>query len=270
MAQAKRAKLTIALLILTVLAGVVLAVIGVRGVQRTLPEGPGAPVGLMTSLPIYWAEGTDFADFAPSEAALPWTRQALEKDYVLQPMDVLTASDELVDASLPGLEPDESMVPLSELERLAIIQPRGISAQDNVTLDEWVRAGGRLLLVLDPLLTGEYEASIFDPAHPVGSALIPPVVGRWGLELFFDESQPLELRALESRHGLLPVMMAGEVRLLEHGKGQCALDAEGVIARCNIGQGRVTFVADAALFEVYDPGDEGEFLLRSLVRDAFE
>ena len=268
--QIKRPKLALLIVGLAVLGGFVLAVLGVRGVKGDLPDGDGEPVALVTSLPIYWPDGVDFADLAQTQVASPWTRQALERDYTLQPLDSLTPLAE-ARQPLPGLEmPEGSSTDISQFERLAIIQPRGLSPEDNVALDDWVRDGGKLLLVLDPLLTGHYETPIFDPRHPVGSALIPPVVERWGLEMFFDEAQPADLRAIEAQHGLLPVMMAGEFRLRDQGEAQCELSAEGVIAQCRHGKGQIMLVADAALFEAYDPGDEGALLVRSLARAAFE
>ena len=266
----RRPKLAIFLLVLAVVGGLVLAVLGVRGVKNTLPPGPGETVGLVTSLPIYWPDGAELTDLTQGDHRTPWTREALEMDYALRPLDALSVSAD-DEEPLPGLEMPQDMVrDISELDRLAIIQPRGISAEDNVALDEWVKGGGRLLMVLDPMLTGHYETPVFDPRHPVGSALIPPVVERWGLEMQFDDTQPMELRVLEARYGVLPAVMAGELKLLSGGARQCELDADGVIAHCKIGKGRVTLIADAALFEAHDPGDEGEFLLRSLFRAAFE
>lgn len=270
MALTKRPKLAIALLLLAVMGGLLLALLGVRGVKQELSPGPGAPVGLVTSLPIYWPDGAELTDLTASDVETPWTRKALELDYKLQPFDTLTPADDTGEP-LPGLEmPDHMVNDLNKLERLAIIQPRGLNAQDNVALDDWVRGGGRLLMVLDPLLTGHYETAVFDPRHPTGAALIPPVVPRWGLSMAFDDNQPLELRVLEARHGLLPVVMSGEISIANPDAAQCELDAEGVIARCTLGKGRITLVADAALFEAHEPGEEGEYLLRSLFRDAFE
>lgn len=267
---AKRPKLAILLLIVAVLGGLALAFIGTRGVEDDLAAGPGEPVGLVTSLPIYWPDGAALDDLANPAVALPWTRQALEKDYTLHPFDTLSPATDAGEP-LPGLETPEGVInDLDKLDRLAIIQPRGLSPQDNVALDDWVRGGGRLLLVLDPLLTGHYETAIFDPRHPAGSALIPPVVARWGLAMSYDEMQPMELRAVEARHGLLPVVMGGQISIVDPDAASCELDAESVIAYCAIGEGRVTLVADAALFEAHDPGEQGETLLRLLARGAFE
>lgn len=132
-----------------------------------------APLGLMTSLPLYWPLGAGVAEIAVGTAGLPWQRSAIEARYALVPRDTLSP--------IPGLSPNAPDTdPLAGLDRLAMIQPRGLSPADNVALDNWVRGGGRLLLVLDPALTGEYDLPLGDPRRPVDAALIPPVAARWG------------------------------------------------------------------------------------------
>ena len=97
----------------------------------------------------------------------------MARSYALEPLDTLSP--------IPALAADQpDLDPLAGLRRIAIIQPRGLSASDNVAVDGWVRAGGRLLLVLDPALTGEYDLPLGDPRRPVDTALIPPVANAWG------------------------------------------------------------------------------------------
>ncbi|MEP6201398.1 MAG: hypothetical protein ABJ135_07930, partial [Marinomonas sp.] len=171
-------------------------------------------LGLMTSLPLYWSLDADFGELATGDAPVPWQRVILEKAHKLAPMDTLSP--------IPGLKgSDDPVDPLGGLEHLAIVQPRGLSPSDNVALDKWVRAGGRLLLVLDPALTGDYALPFGDPRRPVGAALIPPVLDRWGLKMLFDETQPLE-----------PVEAAlGEHRILLELFGTLSV-AEEVDSRC--------------------------------------
>jgi len=143
---------------------------------------------------------------------------------------------------------------LYRLDTLAIIQPRGLSPSDNVALDKWVRDGGRLLLVLDPMLTGHYELPLGDPRRPSDVALIPPVVARWGLEIVFDDAQPVQRRvAMPFGEGPYDLSFAGEVRVLaansEGDADECALHGEAVMAVCDVGKGTVTLVADAGVFE---------------------
>jgi hypothetical protein len=204
--------------------------------------GMRQPLGLMTSLPLYWPEGAEITDLAAGRAPPPWQRVAMEQRYTLTLLDTLS--------SQPGLSPDAPETdPLAGLDRLAVIQPRGLSPADNVALDEWVRAGGRLLLVLDPALTGEYDLALGDPRRPVDNALIPPVVARWGLAVRFDEEQSAKPVDSSFRQTYLPLILPGEVVITDPAAANCTGEAYGAAAHCRLGQGEVFLIADAAIFE---------------------
>jgi hypothetical protein len=196
----------------------------------------------MSSLPLYWPLGVELAELAGGLDAVPWQREALEQSYRLQLLDTLSPAPAL---GAQGSSPD----PLAGLSRLAIIQPRGLSPADNVALDQWVRSGGRLLLVLDPQLTGDYDLPLGDPRRPSDTAIIPAVVAHWGLAVLFDEAQDADWRAAKLDGAIVPLRLAGELSVSETGKGLCALYTKGAAAHCRIGKGRVTVLADAALFE---------------------
>lgn len=231
-----------------------------------VPGADAAPLtklGLMSSLPLYWPLGADVAAIAGGSAALPWQRQALERDFTLEPLDTLSP--------IPALSPDAPDTdPLKGLTRLALIQPRGLSPADNVALDNWVRAGGHLLLVLDPALTGDYDLPLGDPRRPVDTALILPVVGRWGLAVSFDEAQAAA--AIQSRLGeaLLPQELPGRIAITGRAAANCTLLADSAAARCRVGAGQVTLIADAALFEHSELAGEDGIALRAVVRAALE
>ena len=244
--------------ILTVLAAVLLALAGCSAAPAaTAPEQRPA-LGLMTSLPIYWQEDASLADIAAGRAVPPWQRRAIETRFALVPLDTLTP--------VPALSPDAPEVdPLAGLARLAVIQPRGLTPADNVALDSWVRAGGRLLLVLDPALTGHYAAPLGDPRRPVDAALIPPVVARWGLAVAFDAAQADAVRAEPLSEGRLPLALAGHITITDPAAARCTLLADAAAARCSVGKGTVMLLADAALFEHPElAGEEGEALLALL------
>lgn len=206
-----------------------------------VPEGRPR-LGLMTSLPIYWPLGAGVAEIASGMAEAPWQRVLLEGSYVLQPLDSL--------AAIPGLSPqDPETDPLAGLDRIAIIQPRGLSPADNVALDDWVRGGGRLLLALDPMLTGEYDLALGDPRRPVDAAQIPPVVARWGMMVRYDDAQPGDVQTRTLGDAALPTELAGEIVVTDAKAAQCTLLADGAAARCRVGKGSVTLIADAAVFE---------------------
>ena len=205
-----------------------------------VPQGERPKLGLMTSLPLYWPLGADMAAIASGTAETPWQRELLERGFELVPLDTLSP--------IAGLMEGEAETdPLAGLERLAVIQPRGLSPADNVALDAWVRKGGQLLLVLDPLLTGEYAFALGDPRRPADTALIPPVVERWGLAVAYDDTQEAT-RSVQIGERDFTVVQAGEGSLIADANS-CAILGKGVAARCTIGAGTVILIADAALFE---------------------
>ncbi|MFO6445758.1 hypothetical protein ACLBKU_01315 [Erythrobacter sp. NE805] len=222
-------------------------------------------LGLMSSLPLTWPLGAEVGAIAAGTVETPWQGKALGQDYALVPLDTL--------APIPGLSPsDPPTDPLAGLTRLAVIQPRGLSPRDNVALDDWVRAGGHLLLVLDPVLTGDYDLPLGDPRRPTEPALIPPVVKRWGFDITLPEDDSVagnhRVDALPDGSPV-PLAFPGLVSVTPALAGAC-LGHGSAGATCPVGKGRVTLIADAALFEHADIGGEGSPALRAVVRAAVE
>jgi hypothetical protein len=223
---------------------------------------PTTRLGVMSSLPLFWPIGAELAEIASGTAPLPWQHEVLAGQFLLEPLDTL--------APVPGLAPDAPATdPLAGLTRLAVVQPRGLSPADNVALDSWVRGGGRLLLMLDPALTGDYDLPLGDPRRPVEAALIPPVVARWGMAVRFDEEQDVTARSAPLGAAALPLAVAGEVTITDPAAAECTLLAGGAAARCAVGKGRVTLIADAALFEHPELAGEGGAVLAAVLREAF-
>ncbi len=224
---------------------------------------PAIRIGLMSSLPLYWPLGADLATIAQGQGQVPWQRTALARSYALEPLDTLSP--------IPALAADQPEIdPLAGLRRIAIIQPRGLSASDNVALDSWVRAGGRLLLVLDPALTGEYDLPLGDPRRPVDTALIPPVVARWGLAVSFDEDQAVAVTSARLGETALPLALSGAVTIIDPKAADCTLLASGAAARCRVGRGEVTLIADAALFEHEELAGENAATMRAVIAGALQ
>ncbi|MEL6530365.1 MAG: hypothetical protein AAFQ27_10405 [Pseudomonadota bacterium] len=250
----KRAALALAALCL---AGCSKAADGDTASETDSGSRSGLPkLGLVTSLPLYWPLDGEFDELAQGRGEKPWQRTLLQQRYELAPLDTLSP--------IPSLSPDEPETdPLAGLERLAIIQPRGLSSADNVALDNWVRAGGDLLLVLDPVLSGDYDLPLGDPRRPTSSLLVPPVVKRWGLDITFSVYETWEggIRDVALADGGFVVVHGGELIVVDESAADCKLYAEDVIADCSVGQGTVTLLADAALFEHSElAGENGEYL----------
>ena len=237
-----------------------------QGSNKVRPQ-----VGLLTSLPIYWPDGASIADLVDHGGELPWVRTSLERDYSITPLDTLSVIES---------EGQASIDPLAGLDRLLIVQPRGISPHDNVALDIWVREGGRLLVVIDPLLTGIYSVPLGDPAHPTIVGLVPNAFARWGIGITFYEGQEMVAREADYGAGKIPVLLSGVIEPRDAradasiediaARGRCEILGDGIAARCLVGKGRVTAVADAALFELVEPVEDAELQLRALVKYAFE
>ena len=176
-------------------------------------EAPPAPkppeIHLITSLPLLFGEQFSLEGERP--AVTNW----LEQRYRLTAID------------LPSQLPRRAT--------LLMVQPRALPAEELVALDTWVRRGGRLLLLADPRLEWPSE-------RPLGDKLRPPpmypdtgLLGHWGLRLDSPE------RAGPVTIG--PVTYGSPGTLVAIGSN-CAVD-HGIAARCRIGRGRATIVADA-------------------------
>ncbi|WP_374409183.1 Gldg family protein [Pelagerythrobacter sp.] len=199
-------------------------------------------LGLFTTLPIYWAETAALSDMLDRETRTGWARGALEERYELVPLDTLA-------------RPDGSARGLARVDALLLAQPRALSPQENVALDDWVRAGGRVLVFADPLLTAESRFPIGDRRRPQDVALLSPILRRWGLEMRFDPDQPGGERIVETDLAPLPVNLAGTLHLVEGAATGCWIAYDRLFAQCAVGNGVATVIADAALFE--EPADGG-------------
>lgn len=197
-------------------------------------------IGLSTSLPILWRETDDVADLLKQEAPAHWAAAILGNVGTVRPLDSLDAGP---DGQLP-LGPDALLV---------LAQPYPFSPGENLALDNWVRAGGQVLLFADPMLTFESAFALGDRRRPQDVALLSPILARWGLELRFDDAQEAGLREIAVSGGLLPVNLPGAFRFLPGYGESCAIEAQGLLAECRVGKGRVLAVADAALFETTGP-----------------
>lgn len=210
------------------------------------------PLGLFSSLPIYWNESGSVTEALDRADELHWARTGIEQDYRLMPLDTLDGDE------------------LGRLDKLIMAQPRPLNGPENVALDRWVRDGGRLLLFADPFLTEQSRYSLGDKRRPQDVVLLSPILRRWGLELTFDEAQPESERTVRFGSIALPERLGGRMRLIEPGApANCAVLAEELVANCRIGAGRVLVIADAALLETDRPTGEGAPVLRALLDRAF-
>lgn len=195
-------------------------------------------IGLFTTLPIMWNEAADVADLLRQDQPAPhWARQELARHGTLVPLDLLAGP--------------KGRGPLEDIDLLVMAQPRPLSPDENVALDQWVRAGGHLLLLADPALTQESAFGLADPRRPQAVVLLSPILRHWGLELEFDDQQAFGERRAEVMGVAVPVNLPGRFRT--KGQGNCRLWSEGLAVTCMLGKGRLVALADAAVLEPGDP-----------------
>ena len=189
---------------------------------------------LLTSLPLLFGEG-----FA-LDAERPAVTAYLERTYRLAPIDL--------PSELPGGA------------TLLAIQPRALPPGELVALDEWVRGGGRLVLLADAFL--EWPC-----ARPLGDRLRPPILfadtgllGHWGLRLDSPDQ-----RGPVAAGPPIGATLVSPGTLVRTG-GRCNVLAEGRYADCRLGRGRAIVVADADWLNV----EEGPNLraLQALIEAA--
>jgi hypothetical protein len=232
--------------------GLMIAVLAIASFAWPTQDAAKRPLGLFTSLPIYWNERASVNEALDEGGEPHWVRTRLESDYRLIPLD-----------SLDGGE-------LAKSDALVMAQPRPLAPQENVALDAWVRRGGHLLLFADPFLTEPSRFALGDKRRPQDVVLLSPILARWGLQLTFDDRQSDGERVVRYRSVPLPERLAGRLRVVEPGApARCSLAAEGLLAQCAIGKGRVLVMADAAILEADRAPKSAEPGLAVLLTSAF-
>jgi hypothetical protein len=168
---------------------------------------------LLTSLPLMFGE-----DFSLRHNGSP-ALKALESRYRVVPISLA--------------DPGE----LSKGRLLLMAQPPAQPAENLVALDHWVRGGGRVLLLADPMLE-------WPSAHPLGDPLRPPVMftdtgllAHWGLRL----DAPDVRGPSGAKLGGVRVLVISPGTL----SGGCEISSDRLVASCVIGKGKAIVVADA-------------------------
>lgn len=202
---------------------------------------PARAIGLYSTLPIAWNEADDVGALLADKAPPHWALAVLAKRGTPRALDTLAGADGALPLPADGL--------------LVLAQPRVLSPAENLALDTWVRAGGRVLLFADPMLTGETIFAPGDPRRPQDVALLSPILKRWGLVLEVDDTAPPGERTVPLGAVALPVNLPGQFRSSPDsgadgdGGASCAFLASRMVAQCAVGRGRVVAVADAAVME---------------------
>ena len=117
--------------------------------------------------------------------------------------------------------------------------PPSQTAENLVAFDQWVRNGGRVLLLADPMLEWPSKRPLGDPLRPAPMFMDTGLLAHWSLRLDAPAERGPQLRKLAGREIL--TVSPGSL------SGKCAISADRLVADCDIGRGHATIVADADL-----------------------
>ena len=220
------------------------ALIGVAGAGALVVTGRAAPaiadrapgdrpeLMLLSSLPIIFSENFTLAPGKGAGGSMILSR--IERRYRVRPIA-------LADSAGLGLG-------LGRGRMLLMAHPRAQTAEALVDLDAWVRGGGRLLLLADPALDWPSERGLGDRLRPPPGYADTGLLAHWGMALERPEARGPVRATLDGRHLLL--LSPGRLRA-----PGCTLLADRIVARCRIGRGEVTVIADADLIDPAQAGD---------------
>jgi hypothetical protein len=190
---------------------------------------------LLTSLPLLFNE--DFSLQGGGSPAL----KSLERRYRVVPISATDTAD------------------LKNGRLLLMAHPPAQTAENLVALDDWVRRGGRLLLLADPMLEWPSKRPFGDPLRPPPMFMDTGLLAHWGLRL----DAPDERGQAKRKLGGFQILTVSPGRL----EGRCQITADALAAHCAIGNGKATVVADADLLDVNDLGAKAQRNLDGLIAE---
>jgi hypothetical protein len=218
MIQARlRALLTICALLVGVIA--LVAAFGHRGPTHfpARPPNHRPALLLLSSLPLVFGE-----QFSVQQNGSP-ALKALETRYKVIPISVT--------------DPPE----LAKGRLLLMAQPLAQPAEDLVVLDMWVRRGGRVLILADPMLEWPSERPLGDRLRPSAMFADTGLLAHWGLRLDAPDQRGIRQQKLAGYN--VATMSPGSLF------GKCDIGSDRLVAHCAIRRGRATVVADADLLD---------------------
>ena len=196
-------------------AAALIALLALTGCRSEATQAKPKPdLYVLTSLPLLFDEGFGLEPVKGEAATF------LRDRYTLKPID------------LPSQLPKGAV--------LLAAQPRALPAEELVALDKWVRDGGKLLLLADPMLEWPSERAFGDRLRPPVSFADTGLLAHWGLRL----DAPDDRGAKRLGGGHFPILFFSPGRLVS-GTSACQLHRADIEATCRIGRGKVIVVADA-------------------------
>ena len=216
MTRARVRALSILFVAIVLAAAAAVAVIH-REPRALGPRADRPALLLLTSLPLVFGE-----DFSIQDAGSP-ALKALNSRYRVIPISVADPAE------------------LAKGQLLVMAHPLAQPAEDLVALDRWVRSGGRVLLLADPMLEWPSKRPLGDPLRPPPMFMDTGLLRHWGVRLDAPDERGPATRKL----GGFEVLTVSPGLL----SGRCTISGDRLVAHCRIGKGEATIIADADLLD---------------------
>jgi hypothetical protein len=184
-------------------------------------------VSVMSALPLFWGEGGPAEVLQGDDQRAPVIKH-LSARHPLLPLDRIDAAS------------------LSRAPLLLIAQPRGLSPEELVALDAWLRSGGKALIFADPLLLWPSDLAMGDRRRAPLTSLLDPLFAHWQIRLDGPAGNSAD-EAVIASDGISAVG-AGVGHWKAAGK-MCVVGANDRIVECAIGKGKALLIADADLLD---------------------
>ena len=187
--------------------------------QGIAPVADRPVLAVMTALPLFWDEGGQAGPGLAGQADAPIVT-------LLRTRFTVVAVD------------DARALAASGARRLLLAQPRAMPPAQLVAVDQWVRDGGRAVVLADPLLRWPSALPLGDRRRAPSLSLLGPLLAHWGVV-------PGQGQAGEKRH-FLP---DGALVTLADFERPGGCDGGDVMVTCAIGRGQAVVVGDADLLD---------------------
>lgn len=217
---------------------VVALLIVATGREREAGSPPGGnrpSLLLLTSLPIVFNEG-----FSLVGGGSPVLKR-LSSSYRVVPISV-TSPAELARGNL-----------------LLMAHASSQTSENLVALDRWVRQGGRVLILADPLLEWPSKRPLGDRLRPSPMFMDTGLLAHWGLKLVAPDKRGAEVRTLGSYRVI--TISSGYL------EGACKIGSGALDADCRIGKGGAIIIADADFLNTPALGDAASHNLDALMEE---
>jgi hypothetical protein len=198
------------------------------------PAGERPALLLLTSLPLLFHEGFSLQGGSP-------VLKRLAERYRVVPISVADQAE------------------LTKGGLLLMAHPPVQTADNLVALDSWVRRGGRVLLLADPMLEWPSERPLGDPLRPPPMFMDTGLLAHWGLRLDAPDERGPATRELGGFQTL--TVSPGKLQ------GRCSVRADALVAHCRLGSGEATVVADADLLDVNRLGPQARQNIDGLIAE---